>query len=116
MKKSSDDISIDASRKRHPPVLDDTADGQRPEKARRPGQDDSQSMDMEDDQKSMALMKSKPLGQPGMPEEASSISSMEDQSKKEKTLSRAERRKKIKEEIMAAGDGEGFKGYKRRQY
>jgi hypothetical protein len=35
---------------------------------------------------------------------------------KEKPISKAERRKKIKEEIMAAGDGEGFKGYKRRQW
>lgn len=34
----------------------------------------------------------------------------------EKPLSRAERRKKIKEEILAAGEGEGFKGYKRRQW
>jgi len=34
----------------------------------------------------------------------------------EKPLSRAERRKKIKEEILAAGEGEGFKGYKRRTW
>lgn len=32
----------------------------------------------------------------------------------EKPLSRAARRKKIKEEIMAAGEGEVFKGYRRR--
>lgn len=35
---------------------------------------------------------------------------------KEKPLSRAERRKKIKEEILLAGEGEGFKGYKRRMW
>lgn len=34
----------------------------------------------------------------------------------QKPLSRAERRKKIKEEILAAGEGEGFKGYKRRMW
>jgi hypothetical protein len=33
-----------------------------------------------------------------------------------KPLSKAERRKKIKEEILAAGEGDGFKGYKRRQW
>jgi hypothetical protein len=35
-------------------------------------------------------------------------------SPEEKPLSRAERRKKIKEEILAVGEGEGFKGYRRR--
>ncbi|TVY21514.1 hypothetical protein LARI1_G000500 [Lachnellula arida] len=35
---------------------------------------------------------------------------------KEKPLSRAERRKKIKDEILFAGEGEGFKGYKRRMW
>ena len=34
----------------------------------------------------------------------------------EKQLSRAERRKKIKEEILLAGEGEGYKGYKRRMW
>ena len=34
----------------------------------------------------------------------------------QKPLSRAERRKKIKEEILAVGEGEGFKGYKRRMW
>lgn len=34
----------------------------------------------------------------------------------EKPLSRAERRKKIKEEILLAGEGEGFKGYRRRMW
>jgi hypothetical protein len=34
----------------------------------------------------------------------------------EKQLSRAERRKKIKEEILAGGDGDGFKGYRRRMW
>ena len=115
MKQSSGDILMDAPMPRHAAALDDTGDGQRPEKSRRPVQDGSQSMAKED-QKSIALMEGQPLSQPGMPEEASSISSTEDQPKKEKTLSRAARRKKIKEEIMATGDGEGFKGYKRRQY
>lgn len=50
-----------------------------------------------------------------LPEEASADLT-EGQTKKEKPLSRAERRKKIKEEILAAGEGEGFKGYKRRQW
>lgn len=36
--------------------------------------------------------------------------------KADKPLSRAARRKKIKEEILEAGDGEGFKGYKRRKW
>jgi hypothetical protein len=34
----------------------------------------------------------------------------------ENKLSRAERRKKIKEEILAGGDGDGFKGYRRRMW
>lgn len=34
----------------------------------------------------------------------------------EKPMSRAERRRKIKEEILAAGEGEGFKGYRRRTW
>ncbi len=34
----------------------------------------------------------------------------------EKPVSRAERRRKIKEEILAAGEGEGFKGYRRRMW
>lgn len=34
----------------------------------------------------------------------------------EKPLSRAERRKKIKEEILAVGEGDGFKGYRRRMW
>ncbi len=34
----------------------------------------------------------------------------------EKPLSRAERRKKIKEEILASGEGESFKGYRRRMW
>jgi hypothetical protein len=57
----------------------------------------------------------KPMGgeDPGKEEEKSS----EDELKvAEKTLSRAERRKKIKEEILLAGEGEGFKGYKRRMW
>ena len=33
-----------------------------------------------------------------------------------KPLSRAERRKKIKEEVLAAGEGDGFKGYRRRMW
>jgi hypothetical protein len=36
--------------------------------------------------------------------------------KSEKPLSRAARRKKIKDEILAAGEGEGFKGYRRRMW
>jgi hypothetical protein len=32
----------------------------------------------------------------------------------EKPVSRAERRRKIKEQILAEGEGEGFKGYRRR--
>ncbi|KAH6674905.1 hypothetical protein B0J14DRAFT_588396 [Halenospora varia] len=43
--------------------------------------------------------------------------SVETQPKKEeKPLSRAERRKRIKEQILADGDGESFKGYKRRAW
>ena len=34
----------------------------------------------------------------------------------EKPMSRAERRKKIKEQIMAEGQGETFKGYRRRMW
>lgn len=34
----------------------------------------------------------------------------------QKPLSRAERRKKIKEEILAAGEGESYKGYRRRKW
>lgn len=34
----------------------------------------------------------------------------------EKPLSAAARRKKIKEEVLAAGEGEGYKGYRRRMW
>lgn len=34
----------------------------------------------------------------------------------EKPLSRAERRKRIKNQILAEGEGEGFKGYRRRMW
>lgn len=34
----------------------------------------------------------------------------------EKPVSRAERRRKIKEQILAEGEGEGFKGYRRRTW
>ena len=34
----------------------------------------------------------------------------------EKPISRAERRRRIKEQILADGEGEGFKGYKRRMW
>ena len=34
----------------------------------------------------------------------------------EQPLSKAERRRRIKEEILLAGEGEGFKGYKRRMW
>lgn len=34
----------------------------------------------------------------------------------EKPLSKAARRKKIKEEVLAAGEGEGYKGYRRRMW
>jgi len=37
-------------------------------------------------------------------------------SKDEKSMSRAERRKRIKEEIMAGSEEEGFKGYRRRMW
>jgi hypothetical protein len=36
--------------------------------------------------------------------------------KEETSLSRAERRKKIKEEIMAGSEEAGFKGYRRRMW
>lgn len=39
-----------------------------------------------------------------------------EEKKEEKRLSAAARRKKIKEEILAAGEGEGFKGYRRRMW
>jgi hypothetical protein len=34
----------------------------------------------------------------------------------EKPISRAERRRRIKEQILAEGEGEGYKGYKRRMW
>jgi len=34
----------------------------------------------------------------------------------EKPISRAERRRRIKEQILAEGEGEGFKGYRRRMW
>jgi hypothetical protein len=38
------------------------------------------------------------------------------QTTEENNLSRAERRRRIKADILAAGEGEGFKGYKRRMW
>lgn len=39
-----------------------------------------------------------------------------EQSMQEKPISRAERRKRIKEEIMAGSEEAGFKGYRRRMW
>jgi hypothetical protein len=43
----------------------------------------------------------------------STVSTKEEE---EKPLSRAERRRRIKEQILAEGEGEGFKGYRRRTW
>lgn len=40
----------------------------------------------------------------------------EEEKPPEKPISRAERRRRIKEQILAEGEGEGFKGYKRRMW
>lgn len=48
-------------------------------------------------------------------EAAQKVLEREMQEAEDSTLSRAARRKKIKEEIVASG-GEGFKGYKRRMW
>jgi hypothetical protein len=39
-----------------------------------------------------------------------------EKSREQKPISRAERRRRIKEQILAAGEGEGFKGYRRRMW
>ena len=105
VKESSNDIPPDDARQMDPSVVDDSAEGRR---SRRPTQDNFGG--------GQALHNHEPIAladdQPQVPEYASLIPDKP----KEKSLSRAERRKKIKEEILAAGEGEGFKGYKRRQW
>ena len=57
-------------------------------------------------------------GQKPVADTDSDEASMESTDKTEegKTISRAERRRKIKEQILAEGEGEGFKGYRRRMW
>lgn len=116
VKESSSDIPADGAEQLDAFVLDDKIGGRRPQNNRRPAFDDPGNLDMVQDQMPMALADDQPLSQPDIPDNAPSISVAEGKPKEENLLSRAERRKKIKEEIMAAGDGEGFKGYKRRQW
>jgi hypothetical protein len=47
---------------------------------------------------------------------AEPVVELEGKKKKEKKESAAERRKRIKQEALAAGEGEGFKGYRRRMW
>lgn len=47
---------------------------------------------------------------------AEPVVELEGEKKKKKTESAAERRKRIKQEALAAGEGEGFKGYRRRMW
>jgi hypothetical protein len=97
-------------------VLEGTMRGKRPHKTERPADDGPGKLNEVMDQKPMALADDQPPNPPESGRDVPSNPQAEDTPKKEKPLSRAERRKKIKEEIMAAGDGEGFKGYKRRQW
>jgi hypothetical protein len=59
-------------------------------------------------------------GQKLLAEEESSEANMEEgevvPKPKEKPISRAERRRRIKEQILTEGEGEGFKGYRRRMW
>ncbi|KAG0650350.1 hypothetical protein D0Z07_2984 [Hyphodiscus hymeniophilus] len=80
-----------------------------PENIKNPIRDDYADIGKSTSQKPIARVEELPRN------ERESVLDIEAQ-RKEKPMSRAERRKKIKEEIMAAGEGEGFKGYKRRQY
>jgi hypothetical protein len=105
IKESTNDIPADGAKQMDPSVVDDSAEGRR---SRRPAQDDSGGGQAPHDDEPIALADD----QPQVPEYASPIPDKP----KEKPLSRAERRKKIKEEILATGEGEGFKGYKRRQW
>ena len=55
----------------------------------------------------------RPDGSDGPPLDSAPVGNLEGQTD-EKPLSKAARRKKIREEILADGDGESFKGYRRR--
>lgn len=47
---------------------------------------------------------------------ALNVAKSSDNEAESKPLSAAARRKKIKEEVLAAGEGEGYKGYRRRMW
>jgi hypothetical protein len=104
LKESSNYIPAASDDRINPSVVGDWVEG----RSQRPPQDDPGDMGSAQDQKPMALTDD----QPEISDNALAILDKP----KEKPLSRAERRKKIKEEILAAGEGEGFKGYKRRQW
>ena len=74
--------------------------------------------DAKSNQKLMAVLEDIPLADADSGEAGQSNSEVEQTQpqQEEKPLSRAERRKKIKEEILLAGEGEGFKGYRRRMW
>jgi hypothetical protein len=105
VKESNSDIPADGPQL-DTTVLDDTVEGRRSQRQREDGPGNVEG-----------VQDQKPIGVAYQPSEApDSTPSIQDKSKEEKPMSRAERRKKIKEEILASGEGEGFKGYKRRQW
>ena len=105
VRESSNDIPADGARQMDPSVVDDSAEGRR---GPRPAQDNSGG--------GQALHDHEPIELEDDPPQVPAYASLIPNKPKEKPLSRAERRKKIKDEILATGEGEGFKGYKRRQW
>lgn len=116
VKESSNNQLEDISGQLDDVVLDDTMEGRKAQKYGEPAIVYEGGMNILEGQKPMVVKDKQPPNQPNILDNAPSIPPLEDKPKEEKPLSRSERRKKIKEEIMASGDGEGFKGYKRRQW
>ena len=114
VKQSNEDTIKGTSPSTDPALAKEAVEGTRLRKIGRPSEPDFGSLDLVAVQKPISLDEERFLGQAKSPEENSPLSS--NGQPNEKPMSRAERRRKIKEEIMGAGDGEGFKGYKRRQY
>ena len=116
MEDSSNDKVDDGSGRMKDAVWDDTREGRGTQESGRLAQDYEGNTNILEGQEPMIVKGEQSPNQPDVLDHALSVPPLEDKPKEEKPLSRAERRKKIKEEILAAGEGEGFKGYKRRQW
>ena len=112
---TSDTSFSDTSLRTDSDLPDNAVGGSMTANTQSPLRQDGVSPDTVIDPTLLAMLEETPPSGAERPKEVSPLSSIESQPM-EKPISRAERRKKIKEEILAAGEGEGSKGYQRRQY